>query len=77
MSLLDKLYEAWKMMEDKIEQEQIDGEASMRKLIMWAKNCKYMPVIKSARMSIISGISKEKEVQEDIINSILSPMFPN
>lgn len=73
--LIKKLYDSWLKMREKVKQEQIDGEATMRKLIMWAKTCKYKPVIESAKITVLSGISKEEEVQEDIINSILVNQF--
>ena len=76
-ALVTKLVDAVQKMAIKIEEEQISGGVcSTRQLINWAQDIKYTgDVIRSAKKTVLPGVSLDLEVQEEIIDTILRPMF--
>lgn len=76
-ALVEKLVDAVQKISIKIEEEQITGGVcSTRQLINWAQDIKYtLDPIRSARKTILPGVSLDLEVQEEIIETILKPLF--
>lgn len=75
-TLVRKLVDAVQKIALKIEEEQIGGSCSTRGLIDWARDIKYTKdPIRSARRTLLAGVSFEKEIQEEIVDTILKPMF--
>lgn len=76
-ALVTKLVDAIQKITIKIEEEQISGGVcSTRQLINWAQDIKYTgDVIRSAKKTILPGVSLDLEIQEEIIETILKPMF--
>ena len=77
VALVRKLVDAVQKMAIKIEEEQITGGVcSTRQLINWAQDIKYTNnPIRSAKKTVLPGVSLDLEIQEEIIDTILKPMF--
>jgi MoxR-like ATPase len=75
--LIAKMVDAVNKIAIKIQEEQIsNGVCSTRELINWARAVKYTnDPIESAKTTILPCVSFEREVQEEIIDTILRPMF--
>lgn len=77
VALIRKLIDAVDKIALKIEEEHIsDGTCSTRELIDWARDIRYTKdPIRSARKTVIPSVSFDLEVQEEIVESILEPLF--
>lgn len=77
--LLTKLLNAFKDISEHLDKIGYDeGICSMRKLIAWAKCCKKeygMGVIEAAEITLLSGISKDKNRRKEIIDEYLIHVF--
>lgn len=76
-ALIRKMVDAVEKISKKILEEQIvGGVCSTRQLINWARDVKYThDPIESAKTTILPGISLDFEIQQEIIDTILKPMF--
>lgn len=76
-ALIAKMVDAVQKISIKIVEEQIvGGVCSTRQLINWARDVKYTnDPIESAKATILPGVSLDLEVQKEIIETILKPMF--
>lgn len=76
-ALVTKLVDAVQKMAIKISEEEITGGVcSVRQLINWAQDIKYSKdPIKSAWDTVLPGVSLELEIQEEIVSTILKPLF--
>jgi hypothetical protein len=75
--LVKKMIDAVEKISIKIKEEQIiNGVSSTRELINWANETKYTSdPIESARVTILPSVGFDEELQEEIIDTILRPMF--
>lgn len=73
--LVDKLYDTYIKLRVAIEKEMMDSVATMRKLIEWAIHCKYMDTVSASKMTILSGITKDKREQDNFLNKIILNTF--
>lgn len=76
-ALVLKMIDAARKISIKIQEEQITGGVcSTRQIINWARDVKYSqdPIL-SAWNTILPGVSFDREVQEEIVDTILKPMF--
>lgn len=75
--LVGKLLDAVQKISIKMVEEQITGGVcSTRQLTNWARKCKYVSSpIEAAKTNILPGVSLDPEIQKEIIDTILKPMF--
>lgn len=74
--LIMKLIDVVEKISIKLKNDEIDGVCSTRQLVNWARDIKYTKDPKeSAWRTILPGISLEKEIQEEIFNTVLNPIF--
>ena len=76
-ALVTKMVDAVNKISTKMKEEQIlGGVCSTRQLINWARHVKYTQnPIESAKNTILPGVSLDGEIQKEIIDTILKPMF--
>ena len=76
-TVVAKMADAVEKISIKIAEEQITGGVcSTRQLCNWARDYKYTKnVIESAKTTILPGVSLDLSVQQEILDSILNPMF--
>lgn len=75
-ALISKMIHAANMINLKMEEEYLTGGVcGMRQLINWAREAKYSSPLEAARVTILPGISQEKDVAEDYYDKILKNMF--
>jgi len=75
--LVAKMVDAVQKISTKMVEEQIiGGVCSTRQLINWARDVKYTnDPIESAKATILPGVSLDLNIQQEIIDTILKPMF--
>lgn len=75
--LVAKLVDAVQKIAIKMQNEQITGGVcSTRQLINWARDIKYTgDPIESAQTTILPGVSFDPEIQKEIVDTILRPLF--
>lgn len=76
-ALVAKLVDAAERINDKINEEEIDDAVcSLRGLIEWARDIRYgLSPVAAARTTILPKVSFDEEIQKEIEDMILIPMF--
>lgn len=75
--LIGKMVDAVQKITIKMNEEQITGGVcSTRQLINWARKMRYRNnPIEAAKTTVLAGVSFEKEIVNDVIDTILKPLF--